>query len=355
MAEQRRILAIVVLCSCFLGVPCCGGDSGGSLVDVGADSGGQQDGVQSDVGVDEVADPVDQKVDTGSDLTAETDQGLGDADVQEVDTPVCVPDCLDKQCGYDGCGGFCGQCPEGAKCQLDTGLCWEPSPLCGNKECGDDGEGGSCGDCPPEKECLPGGICGDPPACEYCVPPYPICTKLAGIWQCLACYVNEDCPAGHLCDPVIHECFMIPPDNAGECDAQTACIESDMIMFDLQCSLEQSRCFDTVGWCDGVYATCHSGVDCALLGTSVPNGLMGPKPDFLPPGSTYGTVGLCPCQQPVDEMCFLPPNIPDTCTPSPECFGDQFCIPASALAGLFPISLDSPGYCMSGSLFLPGW
>ncbi|GEM_PF-4190155 len=148
---------------------------------------------------------------------------------------------------------------------------------------------------------------------------------------------------------------MIPPDNAGECDAQTACIESDMIMFDLQCSFEQSRCFDTVGWCDGVYATCHSGVDCALLGTSVPNGLMGPKPDFLPPGSTYGTVGLCPCQQPVDEMCFLPPNIPDTCTPSPECFGDQFCIPASALAGLFPISLDSPGYCMSGSLFLPGW
>ena len=28
----------------------------------------------------------------------------------------CVPDCLNKVCGPDGCGGSCGTCPEGVRC-----------------------------------------------------------------------------------------------------------------------------------------------------------------------------------------------------------------------------------------------
>lgn len=32
----------------------------------------------------------------------------------------CVPDCYDKFCGTDGCGGTCGSCPNGLTCQNDT-------------------------------------------------------------------------------------------------------------------------------------------------------------------------------------------------------------------------------------------
>ncbi|MBP7127410.1 redoxin domain-containing protein [Myxococcota bacterium] len=53
----------------------------------------------------------------------------------------CLPDCDGKTCGDDGCGGTCGEC---------TGICTEGScclPDCDGKACGDDGCGGSCGSC----------------------------------------------------------------------------------------------------------------------------------------------------------------------------------------------------------------
>jgi len=60
----------------------------------------------------------------------------------------CLPNCADKECGDDGCGGTCGKCPEGLSCQefhCTEGPC---TPDCANMECGDDGCGGSCGSCP---------------------------------------------------------------------------------------------------------------------------------------------------------------------------------------------------------------
>ena len=54
---------------------------------------------------------------------------------------VCVPDCLGKQCGDDGCGGSCGECPTGQACQ-DDGTCLGCTPECAGKACGDDGCGG---------------------------------------------------------------------------------------------------------------------------------------------------------------------------------------------------------------------
>ena len=39
---------------------------------------------------------------------------------------VCQPDCTDRQCGSDGCGGSCGDCEEGSECNLEYGLCaWD--------------------------------------------------------------------------------------------------------------------------------------------------------------------------------------------------------------------------------------
>jgi hypothetical protein len=67
---------------------------------------------------------------------------------------VCVPDCDGKFCGNDGCGGNCGTCEEGLSCGED-GLCYEDMcvPDCGKNTCGPDGCGGDCGVCSGSKIC----------------------------------------------------------------------------------------------------------------------------------------------------------------------------------------------------------
>ena len=73
------------------------------------------------------------------------------------DGECCPPDCEGKECGDDGCGGWCGWCP-GLQDVCTDGLC-PCVPDCEGKECGDDGCEGSCGDCSgPPLECV-GGVC----------------------------------------------------------------------------------------------------------------------------------------------------------------------------------------------------
>jgi len=38
--------------------------------------------------------------------------------------PECIPDCTDKECGDDGCGGSCGECDEGC-CGCMMGQCMD--------------------------------------------------------------------------------------------------------------------------------------------------------------------------------------------------------------------------------------
>ena len=129
------------------------------------------------------------KADVDPDLPADSDllpQDLTDIDPSDVpidvtpevddDTPeTCTPDCADKACGPDGCGGICGDfltsdcdgttlrlCQDGViqpfDCAASGDVCQEkgqgghhcvdPSctPECTGKACGPDGCGGVCGD-----------------------------------------------------------------------------------------------------------------------------------------------------------------------------------------------------------------
>ncbi|MBM4356218.1 MAG: hypothetical protein FJ109_20920, partial [Deltaproteobacteria bacterium] len=61
--------------------------------------------------------------------------------------------CAGLQCGDDGCGGQCGQCAEGTKCEGHECVC---APSCAGKECGNDGCGAMCGTCKEQHECLEG-------------------------------------------------------------------------------------------------------------------------------------------------------------------------------------------------------
>jgi hypothetical protein len=63
------------------------------------------------------------------------------------DPPPCEPRCEGKVCGVDGCGGLCGTCTPGQRCDFDGRCVLSCSPDCTGRECGPDGCGGSCGGC----------------------------------------------------------------------------------------------------------------------------------------------------------------------------------------------------------------
>jgi alpha-tubulin suppressor-like RCC1 family protein len=75
----------------------------------------------------------------------------------------CAPDCKDKTCGDDGCGGTCGSCKENYTC--DAGTCTAVcQPDCTGQTCGPDGCGGVCGNCGIGQSCTAGQCVADP--CE---------------------------------------------------------------------------------------------------------------------------------------------------------------------------------------------
>ena len=83
--------------------------------------------------------------------------------------PVCPPGICDVD---DGCGGLCG-CGENGTCGDDGQCICDVAPDCTNKECGDDGCGGSCGVCAAGLTCAQndaGAWCARGPAANEIVP-----------------------------------------------------------------------------------------------------------------------------------------------------------------------------------------
>jgi hypothetical protein len=158
----------------------------------------------------------------------------------------CMPDCVGKKCGPDGCGGSCGGCPQGLECN-DVGKCEEVCvPDCSDeKVCGDDGCGGACGTCSEgwacadglcEPICVPdcssqktcggdgcGGSCGD------CEDGFDCLETLLGLHCSRGCVDSADCPnwtfcLGGLCAPF--DCFDTQQCAEGQvCDAYMQCGE----------------------------------------------------------------------------------------------------------------------------------
>ena len=124
--------------------------------------------------VTDAAPEVDEGGPTAPDVAPETsdkdDGGKDDGGTIPFDPDApCQPDCADRECGSDGCGGICGYCVyplicnAGGKC---TEICY---PSCEGKECGSDGCGGSCGECPALWSCGLDFVChldDCPPQCD---------------------------------------------------------------------------------------------------------------------------------------------------------------------------------------------
>jgi len=152
------------------------------------------------------------------------DPDPGAPDLGPVDEGPCVPDCQDKVCGPDGCGGICGYCEYGKVCK--DGLCVDiciPDCIAKEKLCGPDGCGGEC---PPG--CDAGFECRDDFRCHpvECVPD---CTgRVCGSGanggcgnpaECGECGPGQSCTDLGQC--VTGPCMGINPDKGKCLDAYT--------------------------------------------------------------------------------------------------------------------------------------
>jgi hypothetical protein len=118
--------------------------------------------------------------------------------------------CFGKECGSDGCGGFCGYCDNLGPtwhCNSNNQLCEECVRNCNLRQCGPEpsGCGEDCGNCTLLPGYGPGYNCNNTFMCELCQP---------------------DCSGGRNCGPALNpEGCGDCGDNNGECIGQDTCID----------------------------------------------------------------------------------------------------------------------------------
>ena len=199
-----------------------------------------EDSTVLEVASDTLEPPTDIPMDTPLDTPADTLTEVIDSD-DAVDTKdVCVPDCVDKDCGDDGCGGSCGSC-SGCESLCQDSLCvpeaqvdwgchdgdihWKDScgawgefkkpcgefgctpgsqfcsgceELCSGLECGPAGpdDACDCGTCTGAQEECVDGLCACQPACEGTE-----CGDDGCGGSCGTCLEDDVCLDGSCCTP----------------------------------------------------------------------------------------------------------------------------------------------------------
>ncbi len=153
------------------------------------------------------------------------------------DTVACVPYCVGRDCGDNGCGGSCGECKGDAApyCDKVAGKCSAMCvPDCIGRNCGPDGCGATCGECEGETEgeaeCEAFGRCvakgwtcapetyGAGDACHCgCGVPDPDCAKVGAIVN--GCAAFETCGADGKCVSKIPTTWNCPAAKYGAADA----------------------------------------------------------------------------------------------------------------------------------------
>jgi len=174
----------------------------------------------------------------------------------------CIPNCAGKECGQDGCGWICGECPLGVECQ-PGGTCEDVcEPQCDGKECGPDGCGGKCGGCDQGEHCTPTGSC-EPDCVPECDGKG--CGDDGCGGSCGTCAEGESCSDEGQCVATVDEQPEVLPDAA----------ETDMTPGVDLAEVAQSDLVGDMGGEDSVSgpeATVSSSTSCAGCATSRPNG-----------------------------------------------------------------------------------
>ena len=144
----------------------------------------------------------------------------------------CVPDCIGKCCGQDGCGAACddncadtGQTCNDQSCECE-GVC---QPDCAGKQCGPDGCGETCAPgCDPDQFCDGQGRCASVGCASDgdCTEPTPICD--VGNRVCVQCLISQDCEVDQICSGGLCAQESKCTDN-GQCEMSQICLEGDCV------------------------------------------------------------------------------------------------------------------------------
>ena len=97
-------------------------------------------------------------------------------DIALCQTETCTPNCTNKSCGTDGCGGSCGTCPEGQTCAEDQQCTEDGADTCAGKCDGPFVNGANCqcdAYCFVAKDC-----CDD--VCDVCPTEFPTLCQALG-------------------------------------------------------------------------------------------------------------------------------------------------------------------------------
>jgi hypothetical protein len=125
----------------------------------------------------------------------------------------CTPNCSDRTCGNDGCGGSCGSCEGDQVCH--GGTCCLPESRgatcagrCGTRT-NNCGQPVACASCAEGRVCLSNGSCAFPCTdtndcpCSLCSPPNvegeQHCTDGGMVSPITTCTGTVDCPPGSHC------------------------------------------------------------------------------------------------------------------------------------------------------------
>ena len=260
--------------------------------------------------------------------------------------------CGDRECGADGCGGTCGECPDGLPiCDEDSGVCISDCvPSCDGNECGDDGCGTACGECVKGYECA---------AIDEGTECLAQCGALCEGKACGVAGVSGECECGtcfddHLCtddECVDGACAYV--DNNVECDDGNPCTGNDMCQG---------------GSCQGDLlppeqlvveeCLCLSDEDCEELEDGdVCNGTLECNGAAIPPVCqvVQGSILECddgnPCTENAcdpDNGCVFAADNDADCSDENVCNGLETCSNGNCLPGQ-PLECDDANPCMDDS------
>ncbi len=234
-----------------------------------------------DVPLDETAD-IDATSDVGDpdllDIADEADapdpidvQDTNDANDADAD---CTPDCDDKVCGDDGCGGDCGDCGEDLVCE--AGLCLPPEySLSCEGRCGETGINCDC-----DEACFTLGSCCADICVEFC---FDLLGCTCGDGDCEGLETCENCPADCGCeegDICLNEICCAPNCQSKQCGGDGCGGTCGA------CTGSQDACVDGACVCQGACA----GLDCGPDGCG---GSCGACDDGIPCTDDLCQGGLC--------------------------------------------------------------
>ena len=201
--------------------------------------------------------------------TGDGGAATGDGGMNDGGEP-CVPDCVGRVCGGDGCGGKCAPgctMPALPTCDETSGLCVaQCTPKCEGKNCGDDSCGGSCGTCTGALTCSSIGLCV-PPAwtcapshygthdeCDCaCGAPDPDCSDKS--LPVAGCPAHQMCGSDGKCAPIAPSSWTCDPGHYATrdaCDCACGAVDPDCAISGLP-----------VRGCVGRNASCQADATCA--------------------------------------------------------------------------------------------